>query len=197
MRDARRMLSSVRHAVGELVAWLWIATAIVWVVLAFGNKRTVARRGLTGLIPVAAVAVILLTPTSLRRSGLRHQLWSSSATLSLIALLFVASGSAFAIWARLAIGRNWSSTVTLKQDHELIRRGPYALVRHPIYTGLLSMCVGTMVLTGLVESVGVVTVGIVYVVFKVRDEERLMSETFPAQYPEYRRTVKAIIPFIL
>jgi protein-S-isoprenylcysteine O-methyltransferase Ste14 len=191
------MLWSVRHAVGNLVSGLWIATAIVWVALAFGNKRTVARRGLTGLIPVAAVAVIVLTPTSLRRGGLLHQLWASSAILWVIALLLVASGSAFAIWARLTIGRNWSSTVTLKQDHELIRRGPYSIVRHPIYTGLLSMSVGTMVLTGLVESVGVVAVGIVYVVIKVRDEERLMSETFPAQYPEYRRTVKSIIPFIL
>ena len=191
------MLSSVRHIVGDLVSGLWIATALVWVVLAFGNKRTVARRGLTGLIPVVAVAVIILTPTSLRRSGLRHQLWASSATLWVIALILVASGSAFAIWARLTIGRNWSSTVTLKQDHELIQRGPYSLVRHPIYTGLLSMCVGTLVLTGLVESAGVVAVGIVYVAFKVRDEERLMSETFPAQYPEYRRTVKSIIPFVL
>jgi protein-S-isoprenylcysteine O-methyltransferase Ste14 len=191
------MLWSVRHAVGNLVSGLWIATAIVWVALAFGNKRTVARRGLTGLIPVAAVAVIVLTPTSLRRSGLLHQLWASSAILWVIALLLVASGSAFAIWARLTIGRNWSSTVTLKQDHELVRRGPYSIVRHPIYTGLLSMSVGTMVLTGLVESVGVVAVGIFYVVIKVRDEERLMSETFPAQYPEYRRTVKSIIPFIL
>jgi protein-S-isoprenylcysteine O-methyltransferase Ste14 len=191
------MLWSVRHAVGNLVSGLWIATAIVWVALAFGNKRTVARRGLTGLIPVAAVAVIVLTPTSLRRGGLLHQLWASSVILWVIALLLVASGSAFAIWARLTIGRNWSSTVTLKQDHELIRRGPYSIVRHPIYTGLLSMSVGTMVLTGLVESVGVVAVGIVYVVIKVRDEERLMSETFPAQYPEYRRTVKSIIPFIL
>jgi protein-S-isoprenylcysteine O-methyltransferase Ste14 len=191
------MLWSVRHAVGNLVSGLWIATAIVWVALAFGNKRTVARRGLTGLIPVAAVAVIVLTPTSLRRGGLLHQLWASSAILWVIALLLVASGSAFAIWARLTIGRNWSSTVTLKQDHELVRRGPYSIVRHPIYTGLLSMSVGTMVLTGLVESVGVVAVGIFYVVIKVRDEERLMSETFPAQYPEYRRTVKSIIPFIL
>ena len=191
------MLWSVRHAVGNLVSALWIATAIVWVVLAFGNKRTIARRGLTGLIPVAAVAVIVLTPTSLRRSGLLHQLWASSTILWVIALLLVASGSAFAIWARLTIGRNWSSTVTLKQDHELVRRGPYSIVRHPIYTGLLSMSVGTMVLTGLVESVGVVAVGIFYVAIKVRDEERLMSETFPAQYPEYQRTVKSIIPFIL
>ncbi len=191
------MLWSVRHAVGNLVSALWIATAIVWVALAFGNKRTIARRGLTGLIPVAAVAVIVLTPTSLRRSGLLHQLWASSTILWVIALLLVASGSAFAIWARLTIGRNWSSTVTLKQDHELVRRGPYSIVRHPIYTGLLSMSVGTMVLTGLVESVGVVAVGIFYVVIKVRDEERLMSETFPAQYPEYQRTVKSIIPFIL
>lgn len=191
------MLWSVRHAVGNLVSALWIATAIVWVALAFGNKRTIARRGLTGLIPVAAVAVIVLTPTSLRRSGLLHQLWASSTILWVIALLLVASGSAFAIWARLTIGRNWSSTVTLKQDHELVRRGPYSIVRHPIYTGLLSMSVGTMVLTGLVESVGVVAVGIFYVAIKVRDEERLMSETFPAQYPEYQRTVKSIIPFIL
>ncbi len=187
----------MRHTAGFLVAVLWIATALVWTVLVFGNKRTVARRGVSGVIPVIAVLALIFAPSSLKRTWLHHQLWVASSATCLVALLVVGAGAGFAIWARLTIGRNWSGTVTLKQDHELVQRGPYGLTRHPIYTGLLTMCVGTMVLTGIVESVVTLAVGVVYVFIKVPEEEKLMGEAFPSQYPEYRRRVKAIVPFIL
>ena len=191
------MLAPVRHVTGLLVSVLWIATALVWAVLVFNNKRTVARRGVSGIIPVIAVFALVVAPSSLKRTGLHHQLWVASSATSVVAVVVVAVGAVFAIWARLTIGRNWSGTVTLKQDHELVQRGPYGLARHPIYTGLLTMCVGTMVLIGIVEFVVILVVGVVYVMIKVPEEEKLMGEAFPAQYPEYRRRVKAIIPFVL
>jgi protein-S-isoprenylcysteine O-methyltransferase Ste14 len=95
------------------------------------------------------------------------------------------------------LGRNWSATVTVKQDHELIRTGPYAIVRHPIYTGVLFGFIGTALAVG--QWRGVLAVVIVFVSFwrKLRIEERWMSETFGEQYRLYRAHTRALIPFLL
>jgi protein-S-isoprenylcysteine O-methyltransferase Ste14 len=107
------------------------------------------------------------------------------------------AGLSFCIWARAILGRNWSGTVTLKEGHELIERGPYRLVRHPIYTGLLAMFLGTVVVLGHVA--GIAGLVLVFVSFwiKLRDEERIMLKQFPDQYAAYQQRVKRIIPFVL
>ena len=95
------------------------------------------------------------------------------------------------------LGRNWSATVTVKQDHELIRTGPYTSVRHPIYTGVLFGFIGTALAVG--QWRGVLAVAIVFVAFwrKLRIEERWMNETFGEQYRQYRARTRALIPFLL
>ena len=102
-----------------------------------------------------------------------------------------------AIWARVALGRNWSGTVTIKQYHQLIRTGPYSVVRHPIYSGLLLALLGTALAVGetrgLVALAGAFLMGI----FKARTEERFMIEQFGSQYEDYRKRTKALVPFIL
>ena len=112
------------------------------------------------------------------------------------AILCVA-GLAFCLWARVTIGRNWSGIVTLKENHELVVRGPYALVRHPIYTGLLAMFLATALVSGYVA--GIFATVIVFFSFwiKLGDEEKLMLKQFPDQYPHYQQRVKRIIPFVL
>ena len=106
------------------------------------------------------------------------------------------AGLVFCCWARVTIGRNWSGIVTLKEDHELIVRGPYALVRHPIYTGLLVMFAATALFSGYVA--GILGIAIVFVSFwiKLSEEEKLMLNKFPEQYAGYQRRVKRIIPFM-
>jgi len=106
-------------------------------------------------------------------------------------------GCAFAIWARLALGNNWSGRPTVKAGHELVVSGPYALARHPIHTGLLVAAAGTA-LTDLQwrRILGVLLI-MAAVLVKIRQEERLMLETFPETYPPYRRHVKALIPGVL
>ena len=102
-----------------------------------------------------------------------------------------------ALWARRTIGGNWSSVVTLKQDHELIERGPYRFVRHPIYSGFLLMAVGTAILharAGEFVFCGFLLLGLW---FKLRAEEDLLTRHFPDSYPQYRRRVKALIPYVL
>jgi protein-S-isoprenylcysteine O-methyltransferase Ste14 len=107
------------------------------------------------------------------------------------------AGLAFTIWARATLGRNWSGAVTLKECHELIDRGPYRLVRHPIYTGLMTMFVATVIALGHLG--GIIGALLVFVSFciKLGDEEKLMLEQFPDQYAAYEQRVKRIIPFVL
>jgi protein-S-isoprenylcysteine O-methyltransferase Ste14 len=106
-------------------------------------------------------------------------------------------GLAFAIWARVTLGRNWSGVVTLKEEHELVERGPYRFVRHPIYTGILTMFFATALAQGHLS--GFVGTLLLFASFwiKLRDEEKLMLQQFPERYADYRRRTKRIIPFVL
>lgn len=117
--------------------------------------------------------------------------------VALVCAILCVAGLLFCIWARATIGRNWSGVVTLKQDHELVVRGPYALVRHPIYTGLLAMFAATALVSGYIG--GIIAIVMVFFSFwiKLRDEEQVMLKQFPDQYPTYQRRVKRVIPFIL
>jgi protein-S-isoprenylcysteine O-methyltransferase Ste14 len=191
------VLSSV-HGVPFAVVWLaWLA---YWVVAALNVKRTERRERFAPLILNRAPLVIGALLLAFERQPLH---WLSSRFLPLsqafywIGLFMLVAGLAFAVWARRYLGRNWSGIVTVKQDHELIRSGPYALVRHPIYTGLLFAILGTAVAIGewrgLIAFV-LITAGFV---IKLRTEEKFMSETFGTQYAHYRAEVPALIPFLV
>jgi protein-S-isoprenylcysteine O-methyltransferase Ste14 len=114
-----------------------------------------------------------------------------------IGTALTAVGLSLAAAARLWLGGNWSSTVTLKQDHELIRGGPYAWVRHPIYTGLLLALAGTTIWTGNWR--GLIGLALIVAAFvrKLIIEERFMAEQFGEDYARYRAQVPALIPFIV
>jgi protein-S-isoprenylcysteine O-methyltransferase Ste14 len=119
-----------------------------------------------------------------------------SAATGRSALLLTIIGLGFALWSRFTIGRNWSAVVTIKQDHELIRRGPYAIVRHPIYCGFLVALVGTGIERGTIGAFAGVAILATIVQFKSRLEERFMTEQFGDAYRKYRTEVRGIIPFI-
>jgi protein-S-isoprenylcysteine O-methyltransferase Ste14 len=113
-----------------------------------------------------------------------------------LGLLLVVAGIAFAIFARFALGGNWSGSVTVKQDHTLIRRGPYSIVRHPIYTGLVLAFLGVALIVGQLR--GLLGVSVLFLSFwlKSRVEERFMLEQFGAEYRTYQHQVKGLIPYI-
>ena len=118
------------------------------------------------------------------------------AAIAWTGVVLCVAGLAFCVWARFTLGRNWSGVVTFKGGHELITRGPYAIVRHPIYTGLLVMIVGTVIVFGHVD--GIIALPFVFwgLWIKLRYEEKLMLEKFPGQYAAYQRRVKRLIPFV-
>jgi protein-S-isoprenylcysteine O-methyltransferase Ste14 len=182
---------------GDLTQWIWYAVAVVWLVLAFRTKRTLVRSGGIARLAIVAVVLAIVVSRPLTGTSLHHHIWRPSPVESSIALALVVAGAAFALWSRFTIGTNWSGVVTLKQDHELMQSGPYHVVRHPIYTGLLTMGLGSSLQYDEVYGFLFLVLAAVMLAFKMRLEERLMMENFPDQYPQYRQHVKAIVPFVL
>jgi protein-S-isoprenylcysteine O-methyltransferase Ste14 len=109
--------------------------------------------------------------------------------------LLFALGLGFAIWARLHIGRNWGTPMSQKDDPELVTRGPYRPVRHPIYSGILLAGLGTAVALSWLWLVAIALAG-VYFVYSATVEERYLTEQFPDAYPMYRRSTKMLVPLI-
>jgi protein-S-isoprenylcysteine O-methyltransferase Ste14 len=178
---------------------LWGAWAVYWLVSALGNKPTVRRESLVArlayVLPLIVGAVLIGAHRAPWAGWLGMRLWPHSPTPSRTGLALVVVGLVFAVWARVHLGRNWSGIVTVKEGHELIRTGPYALVRHPIYTGLITAVLGSAIISATVRAaVGLAIIAISLTV-KSRIEERFMRETFADQYLRYREEVPALVPF--
>jgi protein-S-isoprenylcysteine O-methyltransferase Ste14 len=131
------------------------------------------------------------------RTWLGAQFVSHSEFVESLGLAMCLAGALLACYARGILGRNWSGTVQLKQDHELIQSGPYRYVRHPIYSGFLLLFLGSAVMVG--EWRGLLGVVIVFACFwrKLRTEESWLLQHFGARYADYARQTKAIVPGLL
>jgi protein-S-isoprenylcysteine O-methyltransferase Ste14 len=176
-----------------VIALCWLVFGIVWAVSALFVKRTIEQSlGWVHLV-VFALAIAAVRSVSYR-AGLRHLLWPGTALLGALAASITVAGLVVTVWARAILGRNWSGTVAFKEGHELIERGPYAYVRHPIYSGLLLMGLGTAIERARLESFLILATALVGLAIKAQFEERLMIRHFPEKYPQYRRRVKALIP---
>jgi protein-S-isoprenylcysteine O-methyltransferase Ste14 len=184
----------------QIVSDCWITFVVTWVVAALWTKPSVYRqdraRRLIYTIPTIIGAYLIFKGPRFSGPLGRRVIPHVDAIAGTCAVLCVA-GLAFCIWARFTLGRNWSGVVTFKGGHELITRGPYALVRHPIYTGLLLMMIATVIVFGRVS--GIIALPLVFWGFwiKLRYEEILMLEKFPDEYAAYQHRVKRLIPFFL
>ena len=127
---------------------------------------------------------------------LNFQVISESNLWGFFGVALCAVGSAFCLWARLTLGRNWSGTVTLKKDHELVQRGPYGLVRHPMYTGILFALLGAAVTVEQLKGfMGVALLGFAFL-RKMSLEDAYMIQHFDLQYSNYSKKIKRLIPFV-
>jgi protein-S-isoprenylcysteine O-methyltransferase Ste14 len=109
-------------------------------------------------------------------------------------LVILICSTVFTLWARAALGTMWSGSPTVKAGHQLRTDGPYAVTRHPIYTGLLGMLLGTALLAGLGHWLAIFPLALLFAELRIHTEERLMLTTFPAAYPDYRRRVPQLVP---
>jgi protein-S-isoprenylcysteine O-methyltransferase len=151
----------------------------------------------TGHVVTLAVALGLLFSPWMRQGPLGWRVIPDSAVCAAAALALTVAGVGVAIWARFCLGRNWSAIVELKQGHALVRRGPYRVVRHPIYAGFLTEMLGTAIGCGDLGAFLGVAVGLAGWLAKAHLEERFLLAQFPETYGEYRRQVRALIPFVL
>jgi len=163
-------------------------------------KRTARREPVVSrllhLVPLV-LALLLVAAPSIPGWVLCERFLPQAAWPFWIGAALTASGLLFAVWARRHIGANWSGTVTLKQDHELVTTGPYAIVRHPIYTGLLLALAGSAMARGELRGLLAVVIATLALWRKLGLEERWMREQFGARYDAYRHRVAALIPFVL
>jgi protein-S-isoprenylcysteine O-methyltransferase Ste14 len=181
-----------------LIECCWIAWIVYWLAMASRAKRTLERAGFFGyrLVGLIITGAWVLAGSLLGVKG-HSMLWQRTLPLGITSDCIVLAGIAFTVWARITLGGNWSAEVTFKEDHELIESGPYALARHPIYTGLILMGIGTAINYGRAIGLGVLVSICGALWWKAREEERIMTSHFPGAYSDYRRRVHAIIPFVL
>ncbi len=206
-------LKPVRDAIGQtegdlvtrvdtVVRDSWLAWVIAWWGLAvwMRHKKTVKAERLGPMLArvllpfLTCLAVIFLI--NWLRPDLLQSPFASPRPEALIAvgLSFLYLGFACMFWARFTLGRNWSGRVTLKEDHELVNRGPYRFVRHPIYTGLILAIVGTAVVRANVVWLLVAAALTWGIVIKARLEESYMLENFGVRYQEYRARTGFLVP---
>ena len=178
---------------------VWISFLVYWRIKAVDTKTTQRieptassiMRSLTFLIVIA-----LLSIPRIPLPWLYRQLWPSGIWSFGIGAIVTVGGLLFAVWARHYLGSNWSSAVTIKQGHELITTGPYALVRHPIYTGILTGFLGTAIALSQVRGV----IGFVLIFFvlwaKLRIEEEWMRSQFGETYATYADQTAMLVPYL-
>ena len=178
---------------------LWLVLALVWIVNALRTKRTVRSQSSGAQMLYTAILVLGVLMIFAKQSGfpwLDRQLFPVSVPVVLAGFLVVLMGVAFSIWARLILGSNWSNRVAVKENHTLVRTGPYRIVRHPIYSGILVGMLGSAVQRGGIRCfAGVLICGLSFWL-KTRAEERFMVQTFGKEYLQYCHTVKTLVPFI-
>ena len=179
------------HLLKFAIGIAWIVFWVYWLASAATSKQSVSTGWRPRLAGVTAVGVFLIA--GVLRTG---SLATRSVTLEVIGALLFAAGIALAVWARLHLGRNWGMPMTQRAEPELVTSGPYRFVRHPIYTGLLTATLGTALVNNLLGLV-VVAALVAYFYYCGIVEERNLTATFPAAYPEYKSRTKMLIPFLL
>jgi protein-S-isoprenylcysteine O-methyltransferase Ste14 len=180
----------------------WIVVLGYWFWAARSAKNAQREEGFAQRLWVywlpLLIAALLLGPGEwFGHSLLREQFVPHTTLVYSFGLAVAVFGAALAIFSRVLLGRNWSAEVQLKQGHELITIGPYRLVRHPIYTGLLLLFLGNAVMVG--DWRGQLAVAIVFVSFwrKLRLEEKWLTEHFGEPYRLYQARTKALIPAVI
>jgi len=177
----------------------WLAAVIFWLVGTIKTKATVRRQTLSSrlleIAPLVLGIVLLRTDRTLFHL-MAVRFVPATAGWQMVGAGITVAGVAVAIWSRYFLGQNWSATVTVKQEHELIRTGPYSVVRHPIYSGFLLAILGTAIYDG--EYKGLLALVLVSVAWKIKSlhEEAFMQSEFGDDYTQYKREVKGLVPFV-
>jgi protein-S-isoprenylcysteine O-methyltransferase Ste14 len=179
---------------------VWILFFVYWQIKAANTKTTQRLEPAASRILrvfIFLIAIVLLWPKRIPLPWLYLELWPEGLLPFWLGAAVTIAGLLFAVWARVHLGRNWSRSVTIKQDHELIITGPYAVVRHPIYTGILTGFLGMAIAISQVR--GLIVFALVLLAFwmKLRMEEEWMRSQFGETYAIYAERTAALVPYLL
>lgn len=180
---------------------LWLLFLAVWIISSLGAKKSLRSRAWSRGIVVRLI-VLLLVLVVFRLPGVSHGfrhatifLANRNQYLGIAGVALCALGIGLAIYARFYLGSNWGLPMTRRANPELVTSGPYALVRHPIYSGLLLAMIGSGLALSVSWAIGLLIVG-PYFIYSARAEEQTMADAFPQQYPAYRTRTKMFVPFV-
>ena len=180
------------------VAACWGVVGAVWIAGAIYNAsrgpRARTRAPAVTRLPVVIVVLAGWLLLRLIPGPEWHSLTVGTLWVRVPGLVILVCSTAFTLWARAALGTMWSGSPTVKAGHRLRTDGPYAVTRHPIYTGLLGMLLGTALLVGLGHWLVIFPLALVFAELRIHTEEHLMLATFPGSYPSYRRRVPQLVP---
>jgi len=192
--DLRSLDSNQAFAIERKAWFVW---AVCWLAMAFFSKSTKRRESpaqrLAHLVP-AVLGFLLLFRPGFGGRALMLGIVPDYAVIEIFCVIATIAGLLFSVWARLALGANWSGSVTIKKDHQLIRKGPYRWIRHPIYTGMLAALFATAISQGLVS--GLLGFCLVYAALyhKARREESFLAQEFGAGFDEHRQHTGMFLP---
>ena len=180
---------------------LWVVFIVYWIIAAIPARRGLNRNALRGTLRIRLLllAVIAVPMALSRRSSAVHDFQFAifwNVYMAIAGAAIGTLGAALAFSARASIGRNWGPPQTRRTDTELVTSGPYAFVRHSIYSGILLLMIGTAI--GLIATWWIVTAAAgTYFFISALAEEKHLVERFPQSYPAYRARTRMLIPFLL
>ena len=175
----------------------WGTVVIVWLAGALYNARHAPReriRAESTPIMLSVATFLACSILLLFGRGFAQNLVVDAAWVRFLGLTVLVASTVFALWARFSLGTSWSVAPEVGGDRRLRTGGPYAVTRHPIYTGLLGMLLGSALLGGLGQGILFVVAGLIVFSVKIHMEERLLLVNFPDAYPAYRQRVPRLVP---
>jgi len=184
----------------HIISLMWGGLGVYWAVSARFAKPAAwqqSTRSRAAALAILGAGFTLLFSSSTHVGALAQRLTVDTSLTRATAFLLSAAGLTFAVWARSQLGRNWSGAATLKHDHDLVARGPYRVVRHPIYAGGIVAAFGTALSMGDVGAFAGAALVTVAWLAKIRVEESMLVSAFGERYIAYTRDVPTLIPFLL
>jgi protein-S-isoprenylcysteine O-methyltransferase Ste14 len=181
----------------QLSQKIWFAWCILWLLMAAWSKPSKRRefpwQRLEHVIPMV-IGFLFIYNHNFAWKFLGDRIIPQNDAVTILGLVLTAGGLIFAVWARIALGANWSGTVTIKSGHNLIRRGPYKRICHPIYTGILISFLGTVLLLGEVRAFFGFALVLLALYRKAKREERFLSEEFGEGFAEHAKHTGMFLP---
>ncbi len=190
-----RLRASVMHAWPLWIcAAIWASFSVLWEVASrnTSSDKTTEPSGARAfhVLMVNGALLLIFVPVP----GLTKRFVPGGNVWPIAGLVLQFAGLLFAVWARRHLGRNWSGRISIKVDHELIRTGPYRLIRHPIYTGFLGMFAASVLVSGELHALVGLALGVFAYWRKLRLEEENLAAVFGPAWNEYRSSTWALVP---